>query len=148
MKRSKRGACRERKLHRFKSSHSPALSPPEPRCPVCRTQIDQQLFQLYTGGRRVRLAIQFALCKAHKQKTARVEWTSSGYPTIDWKLFPERLSDFNEIITKIIDNGIPSRYRNEFDHNIRIQNIHRRLWEQIESPQMAGYYGPRGHEIM
>jgi hypothetical protein len=53
---------------------SPSLPPPETRCPVCRTKINQQLFELYyTNGRRVRLATQFALCKAHKWQTARAE---------------------------------------------------------------------------
>jgi hypothetical protein len=91
---------------------------------------------------------QFALCKAHKWKTARAEWTRSGYPVIDWESFPKRLSDFDEIIRRTIDEGISSRHRDEFDHSMGIRNIRHRLEEQIESSQRAGYYGPRGFEVM
>jgi hypothetical protein len=39
------------------------------------------------------IRIQAKFCQAHKEKSARREWVTKGYPNIDWSAFDGRIAD-------------------------------------------------------
>jgi hypothetical protein len=63
------------------------------------------------------------------------------YPVINWDLLPGRLHKFNNAILNVIGGVVPERYKNEYDERRTLN------WDHVY-PVMAGYYGPRGADIM
>ncbi|KAI9789214.1 MAG: hypothetical protein M1835_001812 [Candelina submexicana] len=77
------------------------------------------------------------------QITARCEWANRGYPVIQWEQLEDRLDSCNETIHCALENDI--RCEDHLEHDS--QSYWQRITQQI-SQASAGYYGPRGVDII
>jgi hypothetical protein len=116
------------------------------KCPVCRAAVHQS-----SKRRRKRLSVrqQIAFCEAHKRKdklvAAKTEWALCGYPRIGWQRLDARLQKFSPALHGILNGAIPSFYRSELESAVarRVNPLFRCMENAT-----AGYYGPRGKEVM
>ena len=92
---------------------------------------------------------QRAFCEAHKLKdklkAAKTEWALRKYPRIDWRKLDARLQKFSPALRAILNGATPSFYRSELESAVaRRVNPKFRCMENAT----AGYYGPRGQQVM
>ena len=79
-----------------------------------------------------------------KLKATETEWAQRGYPQIDWGRLDSRLQEFSPALRRIL-NGSPSFYRSELES--AIERKESRRYRCMENAT-AGYYGPRGQQVM
>lgn len=129
-----------------RQANSASLSVSLPRCPACGIELDQRLYDAFSDGQRMKLSAQLALCQEHRRREAQAEVERRGYPLVDWALLPRRLKTFDAAIARLINEGVPSRYDDEYQDFQRMEYIPR-VWKQTKCNR-AGYYGPQGALIM
>jgi hypothetical protein len=92
---------------------------------------------------------QRAFCEAHKRKdkleAAKTEWALCGYPRIDWQKLGARLQTFSPALCGILNGTTPSFYLLELES--AVAGRVKRKFCCMENTT-AGYYGPRGQQVM
>lgn len=111
------------------------------KCPICRTDVLPSKNQ----SKRVNVRQQIAFCNAHKLKDSETEWARRGYPRIGWRRLSRRLGKFSSALRAILKGDLPSFYRSELESAVAKKEGRR--YRCIEN-STAGYYGPRGQQIM
>jgi hypothetical protein len=120
----------------------------EPRkCPDCNAKIDKKLFDSFARGRRMTSSTKRKLCLEHTRRAEQAQAKRLGYPPIDWESLCGRLHAFNRNVAELISAGVQPRYEREYEEYQKIPSGRARTWKQVDS-QSAGYYGPRGTDIM
>lgn len=118
-------------------------------CPMCGDHVDIGFLQSYSGGERMNIKKQDNFCQAHKIRSAREEWTTRGYPTIDWTTLDQRIQSHHSFLKQILD-GHQSYYRNVLQDAVKTGKG-RTLRQDIFGlghTLTPGYYGPRGLRAM
>lgn len=116
------------------------------KCPRCGADVPQS-----SKRRRKRLNAreQRAFCGAHqltdKLKAAEIEWAQRGYPRIGWRRLDARMRKFAPALRDILNGGRPSFYRTELEAAVASRENPK---YRCMGNATAGYYGPRGQEVM
>lgn len=76
---------------------------------------------------------------------AETEWAQRGYPKIRWQRFSSRLQKFSPALRGVLNGNSPSFYRTELESAIARKED--RKYRCMEN-STAGYYGPRGQQIL
>jgi hypothetical protein len=85
------------------------------------------------------------LCRARELEDAKTEWTQRGYPTICWRRLNSRLWGFSSALRDVLGGIVPSFYRTELESAVAKKVRHK--YRCMENAT-AGYYGPRGQQIL
>lgn len=121
------------------------LDPGMALCPWCEEQVDEELLNKFSKGKRMAIARQSKFCQMHKRKSAEETWVQRGYPNIDWAHFGERFENHHNYIEGLI-RGEPSYYGDQLQEKIKAGK-NRTLLKTDDYPT-PGYYGLRGMSIM
>ena len=78
-------------------------------------------------------------------KEAETEWAQRGYPKIRWRRLSPRLQKFSPALLGVLNGNSPSFYRTELESAIARKED--RKYRRMEN-STAGYYGPRGQQIL
>jgi hypothetical protein len=126
--------------------------PLEAQCPMCGASVQQEdldNFELQHPEMDFRL--QQLFCRVHKKRESEDEWRRHGYPDIDWKELPYRLSKYRPVIDEILTKPIVSYFRSEMAKRLR-RGKDRNLMMHVQHEGLqncsVGYYGPRGMKVM
>lgn len=123
-----------------------------PNCPVCKEEVDREFLKEYTGNKWLNIRQQAQFCKAHKKRTAELEWEKGGYPGIDWHHFDERLKEYHDTLDDILQRRRSSFYRNAFEDVMKSgkeRTLHKNMMNEDELEELTpGYYGSRGASMM
>ena len=84
-------------------------------------------------------------CRARELKDAETEWTRRGYPRISWQRLDSRLKEHSSTLRGILNGTSPSIYRTELE--LAVARKDNRKYLGIGNAT-AGYYGPRGQQIL
>ena len=76
---------------------------------------------------------------------AETEWAQRGYPKIRWRRLSPRLQKFSPALLGVLNGNSPSFYRTELESAIARKED--RKYRCMEN-STAGYYGPRGQQIL
>ena len=120
------------------------------KCPGCGADVHpsskRQLKRLSARQQR-------AFCEAHKLKeklkdklkAAKTEWALRGYPRIGWRRLDARLQKLSPALRATLNGATPSFYRLELESAVtRRANPKFHCMENAT----AGFYGPRGQQVM
>ena len=116
------------------------------KCPECGADVPPS-----SKRRRKRLSArqQRAFCEAHKRKdkleAAKTEWALCGYPRIDWQKLDARLQTFSPALCGILNGTTPSFYLSELESAVTARVKPKFCCMENTT---AGYYGPRGQQVM
>ncbi|GAM82749.1 hypothetical protein ANO11243_007350 [Dothideomycetidae sp. 11243] len=124
-------------------------------CPVCAKSVAKSFKSDWEmdncNGRRMNLKMQEKFCRAHRAHEARDTWKQRKYPELDWTALPKRLTKLKSRIDRILDNKVPSSFRDEFQASVK-ENSSRTVMKAWESESnkwvRAGYYGSKGAKMM
>lgn len=126
-------------------SSSPESAPLDTRCPMCDKPVTKEFLHEYSKGKRMNVREQTRFCQAHQKNSARSEWETHGFPTIEWETLDERIAEHHNFIKSILD-GASSHYRDVMEEDVK-RGKNRTLKQGIDSGNSAlvsGYYGSRG----
>lgn len=108
------------------------------RCPMCRRSVDPEELRK-CGEMNTRQQEKF--CRGHQKKDAEEEWSSRGYPEINWDILDSRISQHYTFIKNLI-NGADSHYKLLLDQTVKAGKDRTLL--KSETNLTPGYYGTRG----
>jgi hypothetical protein len=135
----------------------------KPRCPMCHLHIDpKQLtdfmdthYPALPSAKRLTVQQQQLFCNHHRCADAEIAWQERGYPSMNWALLPSRLSSLEAHIRSVIEDTVPSFWRE------RVQNRHekqrqkggrqtvvRELHSEGDGAELLGYYGSKGGRLI
>ena len=83
--------------------------------------------------------------EARELKEAETEWAQRGYPRICWRRLNSRLQGFSSALRDVLGGIAPSFYRAELESAVARREGHK--YRCMENAT-AGYYGPRGQQIL
>jgi hypothetical protein len=112
------------------------------KCPICRADVPRPL---KNHNKRMNVRQQMAFCNDHKLRDAKAEWARRGYPRIGWRRLDSRLKKFSSTLRGILKGESPSFYHTELE--LAVARREGRKYRCMEYAT-AGYYGPRGQQIM
>lgn len=132
----------------FLASKAPVFYHPAitAQCPYCKDRVDRDFLSDRDSTVRMSVRAQIRFCKAHRVRSAEVEWKEKGYPTIDWPGFDKRLTKFHANLDDILENRRGSFYRNAYEE--RFKSRQNETAEQSVENLELGYYGSKGAESM
>lgn len=122
---------------------------PQAICPMCREPVEAEFLKNYNSGNQMNIRTQAKFCRAHKKRSARTEWTSRGYPTIDWDSLDARIAEHHSFLKNILDTS-SSYYRDILEENVK-SGKDKTLFQAIINSDISltpGYYGSRGLRAM
>lgn len=97
----------------------------------------------------IRMAEWTEICNNHKAADLQKEWEEKGYPVIEWKGLKKRVGKHHEFLVGIVENKVPSPFREAFAKQQReIRGNAALLLRKDHQLQYPGYYGPRGSGIL
>lgn len=122
------------------------------KCPVCNKSVERSLLEEFDNGAHLQVRQQMRFCKAHRARTARLQWDARGYPTIDWDNFDSRLAQYHGALDDILKGRRQSYYRNAMKDHLK-SGRNRTLQQCLISGSCMeglelGYYGSRGGKLM
>jgi hypothetical protein len=121
------------------------------RCPMCREVVDADFLSSFGDGRAMNVRKQTRFCRAHKQKSAKVEWAARGYPDIKWDDLQPRIEKYYSELEDVLAGRSSSYFKENLEANFR-SGKNRTLAQSIMSSDFQaltpGYYGSRGARIM
>ncbi|KAG6041561.1 hypothetical protein E4U41_003577 [Claviceps citrina] len=120
------------------------VAKPAAVCPWCGEEVDANLLQEFSKGKRLNVSLQTKFCQKHKMKTAGEVWQQKEYPRVEWDGLERRFALHSSWLLDII-NGRPSHYRSIHEKNIESGKGRSMKKEGNMNP---GYYGPRGFNVM
>lgn len=134
----------------FLKDHPP--SSPKTQCPICKDPVSRLFMEESVGTGVLTVRQQQKFCKAHKFRSAEDEWRTKGYPKIDWPRFAERLTEYDTILSGILNGTQSSFYKNAFEDQMKAGG-NRTLQQALMSGNDCeglnmGYYGTKGARIM
>jgi len=121
-------------------------------CPMCGEEVDQEVLENFLEGRprmRMRIKMEEKFCRAHKERTAKDNWTARGYPDIDWKGLNHRIRKHHQFLEDLF-GGAPSHFRGILEESV-ISGKHRTLKQAMmtsDDSLTPGYYGSKGQAVM
>jgi hypothetical protein len=107
-------------------------------CPMCKRPVDPEELRK-CGEMNIRQQERF--CRDHQKKDAEGEWSSKGYPEIDWDILDSRISQHYAFIRSLV-NGADSHYRSILDETVKAGRDRTLL--KSATTLTPGYYGTRG----
>jgi hypothetical protein len=123
---------------------------PDVTCPMCGEAVDAEHLKDYSGGKRMNIRTQAKFCLAHKKRSARVEYSDRGYPTIDWHRLDMRISQHHAYLEALLD-GTESYYRNVLEESVKSgknRTLKQSMFSSSGQSLTPGYYGSRGLRAM
>ncbi|KAF2831282.1 hypothetical protein CC86DRAFT_366681 [Ophiobolus disseminans] len=133
-------------------------------CPICKEPVETDGYWEFWKGKAKTVKNQNTFCRAHRVKSAWVEYRSEGYPDIDWSRLPQRIRQHRMTLYKILNNERPSAYREHYKPIAltgkaatvpsRRKDLPEHVQEELESYALddqstyPGYYGPHGRRIV
>ena len=112
------------------------------KCSICQRDVSSQRSR--GKSRPMNFHQQTAFCKDHQVEDAKIEWAQCGYPRIAWRRLHLRLKKKSLALRDII-NGSSSFFGTELQ--AAIDRKEARKYRCMEN-MTAGYYGPRGQQVM
>jgi hypothetical protein len=88
---------------------------------------------------------QAELSRVRELEEAKTEWAQRGYPKICWRRLRARLQKFSPALRGVLNGNSPSFYHAELE--LAIARKEDRKYRCMEN-STAGYYGPRGQQIL
>lgn len=123
-------------------------SPPKPAlCPMCKEEVDPEALIIFEAQPKHRFRDQLVFCDSHQATKAEKEWTSKGYPIIDWGTFDERIQRHFDDLEGLLVPDSSSYYRNLLDGDMKAgkaKNFRLTLAGGGLENISCGYYGTRG----
>lgn len=110
------------------------------KCPVCNHEVSRP-----THSKPMKFSQQKAFCENHRKKEAQEEWTRLGYPRIAWRRLHLRLTKKASALREILTGCSFSFFRTELQ--AAVDRKEARKCRGIDN-MTAGYYGPRGEQVM
>jgi hypothetical protein len=107
-------------------------------CPMCRKPVNTEELRK-CGEMNTRQQEKF--CREHQRKDAKEDWSSKGYPEIDWSVLDARIAVHHAFIKTLV-NGADSHYRAILDATVKAGKDRTLL--KSETNLTPGYYGSRG----
>ncbi|KAG6017432.1 hypothetical protein E4U54_007268 [Claviceps lovelessii] len=120
------------------------IAKPPAVCPWCGEEVEADLLQEFSKGKRLNVRLQTAFCQKHKKTTAEKVWQQKEYPRVEWDSLDRRFLSHRDWLLAII-NGRPSHFRTIHKKNVESGKARSMKKEGNMNP---GYYGPRGFNIM
>ena len=129
---------------------SPSAVPSrQAKCPMCGAAVEARFLKNYNDGKRMNVRTEAKFCRAHKKKSAKEEWVTNGYPTIDWSVLDARIAEHHAFLQSLLD-GASSYSRDVLEEEIK-SGKDRTLAQAIMKSDVTltpGYYGTRGLRAM
>ncbi|QKX60504.1 uncharacterized protein TRUGW13939_07649 [Talaromyces rugulosus] len=116
------------------------------RCPVCGDAVDAGFWKaLEFDVAAAPVRKQLESCAAHRRTAAQREWLAKGLPIIDWKDLDARLARFHFQVYQILESGNLARFADATE-----RETPQEAWQLTAQCRLshAGYYGPRGVELL
>jgi hypothetical protein len=88
---------------------------------------------------------QAELSRVRELEEAETEWAQRGYSKISWRRLSSRLQKFSPALRGVLNGNSASFYRTELESAIARKED--RKYRCMEN-STAGYYGPRGQQIL
>lgn len=117
-----------------------ASGDPAFQCPICNRDVPRP-----SHSRFMNFSQQEAFCEDHRRREAEKEWIERGYPRIAWRRLRARMSRKISAIRDIVTACAFSFFRTELQAEIAKKKA--RKYRGVTN-MIAGYYGPRGHQLM
>jgi hypothetical protein len=135
------------------SKHPPFRHPPTTKqCPYCKDRVDGDLLGNFDTTVRLSVREQSRFCKAHRVRSAEMEWKEKGYPIIDWASLDTRLTQLHTHLDDILENRRESFYRNAYEGRIKSRQNETAQQSLMSGAGLEhldlGYYGSRGAKSM
>lgn len=122
------------------------------KCPLCKDRVERSFLEGFENAKRLNMRQQARFCKAHRARTAEVEWEAKGYPKIDWEHFDRRLAKFHTDLENILRGKKPSYYQNAFENHLKSGQDRTLQQKYMGESAMdgldPGYYGSKGAKLM
>lgn len=122
------------------------------KCPYCKDRVDRDFLLDFDSTVRLSVREQSRFCKAHRIRSAEVEWKEKGYPIIDWPRFDKRLNKFHGHLNDIMENQRDSFYRNAYEERFKSRQNETAKQSMMTGDGLEnlelGYYGSRGAKHM
>lgn len=116
------------------------------QCPCCGASVSQPSQRQLES---MNAPQQKAFCEAHKRqdklRAAELEWARRGYPRIGWRRLDVRIRRVLPVLRGILDGEISSSYLSQLN-SVRGRRAAPKTSNIGNSK--AGYYGPRGSQMM
>ncbi|KAH0548664.1 hypothetical protein GP486_007790, partial [Trichoglossum hirsutum] len=90
---------------------------PATRCPMCREVVDAEFLNGFGDGRRMNIRKQSKFCRAHKQRSAKEEWVTRGYPDIDWDGLRARIEKYHSELENLLEGRASSHFKENLEAN-------------------------------
>jgi hypothetical protein len=107
-------------------------------CPLCGVEIDGTWLIGWRLDKRSSYQHKKRFCLVHTKRSAKIEWRERGYPNINWRSLKSRFRSFHSALNRVISEGVqdnkPKKPRLSIANQIPLAT--------------AGYYGPKGRELM
>ena len=110
------------------------------RCPICNRDVARAPHK-----RHMNFSQQEAFCEDHRRREAEKEWIECGYPRIAWRRLNARMSKKTSALRDVITVHVSSFFRTELQAEIAKRKS--RKFRGVKN-MIAGYYGPRGQQLM
>ncbi|KAF3001879.1 hypothetical protein E8E13_005550 [Curvularia kusanoi] len=77
-------------------------------CPLCHSPVDQDTYWQFWKNRPKTVKHQATFCHTHRVHTARLDYASEGFPSIDWTQLPSRIKAHRMDLYAILTNDTPT----------------------------------------
>ena len=122
------------------------------KCPLCKDHVERSFLEGFENAKRLNMRQQARFCKAHRARSAKIEWEAKGYPKIDWDHFDQRLARFHMDLENILTGKKPSYYQNAFEDHLKSGHDRTLQQKYMRDSEMdgldPGYYGSKGAKLM
>lgn len=110
------------------------------QCPICNRDVARP-----PRNRTMNFRQQETFCEDHRRMEAEIEWIECGYPRIAWRRLKARMSKKISTLRHIVIARASSFFRTALQGET-VNRKARKSWGVTN--MIAGYYGPRGQQLM
>ena len=110
------------------------------KCQICNRDVKRP-----SHNRPMNFRQQEAFCENHRRREAEKEWIECGYPRIAWRRLKARMSKKISALRDVIIVRASSFFRTKLQAEAAKRQT--RKFQGVTS-MIAGYYGPRGQQLM
>ena len=118
---------------------------------MCKEVVDADFLSDFSNRQVMNIRKQTKFCRAHKQKSAKVEWGLQRYPDINWDDLQSRIEKYYLELEGILEGRTSFYFKESCEANFKFGK-NRTLAQSIMSPDFRaltpGYYGSRGARVM
>jgi len=79
-------------------------------CPMCKAPVEKKHLESFSKGQRMTVSSQTKFCHSHQKRSARVDWKTKGYPTINWDTLNTRIDRHHTYLSNLLVPSSQSYY--------------------------------------